>query len=48
VGYVCRCGQPLLRFDHGSAPSSAALQCDACGRSYDLRAGVISERVAKA
>lgn len=46
VGYVCRCGYPLLRFDSGSVPNSAELQCEACGRSYDLRAGVISERVA--
>jgi UDP-2-acetamido-3-amino-2,3-dideoxy-glucuronate N-acetyltransferase len=48
VGYVCRCGYPLLRFDSESAPNSAELQCDACGRSYDLRAGVVSERVANA
>jgi UDP-2-acetamido-3-amino-2,3-dideoxy-glucuronate N-acetyltransferase len=48
VGYVCRCGEPLLRFDHGSAPSSTALHCDACGRSYDSKNGVISESVAKA
>lgn len=48
VGYVCRCGHPLLRLDQGSDPSSAKLQCDACLRSYDLQAGVISELVAKA
>jgi UDP-2-acetamido-3-amino-2,3-dideoxy-glucuronate N-acetyltransferase len=47
VGYVCRCGHPLLRFDNGSAPSSAELQCDACGRPYQLKAGVISEPAAK-
>lgn len=47
VGYVCRCGHPLLRFDNGSAPNSAELQCEACGRSYRLKAGVISEPVAK-
>lgn len=48
VGYVCRCGHPLLRFDHGSAPHTAKLQCDACVRSYDLRAGAISEPITKA
>jgi UDP-2-acetamido-3-amino-2,3-dideoxy-glucuronate N-acetyltransferase len=47
AGYVCRCGQPLLRFDYGSAPISAALQCDACARSYDLKDGMISEQGAK-
>jgi UDP-2-acetamido-3-amino-2,3-dideoxy-glucuronate N-acetyltransferase len=48
VGYVCRCGEPLLRFDHGSALSSTALHCDACGRFYDSKDGVISEPVANA
>jgi len=47
VGYVCRCGHPLLRFDNGSAPNSADLKCDGCGRFYHLRGGVISEPVAK-
>jgi len=48
VGYVCRCGEPLLRFDPGSARSSRALHCDACGRLYDSKDGVISEPVANA
>jgi UDP-2-acetamido-3-amino-2,3-dideoxy-glucuronate N-acetyltransferase len=48
VGYVCRCGHPLLCFDHGSEPSSAKLQCDMCSRSYDLKAGAIFELVAQA
>jgi UDP-2-acetamido-3-amino-2,3-dideoxy-glucuronate N-acetyltransferase len=48
VGYVCRCGEPLLRFDHGSALSSTPLHCDACGRLYDSKDGVISELVANA
>jgi UDP-2-acetamido-3-amino-2,3-dideoxy-glucuronate N-acetyltransferase len=43
VGYVCRCGQPLLRFEDGSAPDSAKLQCDACLRPYNLTAGAIWE-----
>jgi UDP-2-acetamido-3-amino-2,3-dideoxy-glucuronate N-acetyltransferase len=45
VGYVCRCGCPLIRFDNETAPNIAKLRCDACSRSYDLRAGVISEQV---
>jgi UDP-2-acetamido-3-amino-2,3-dideoxy-glucuronate N-acetyltransferase len=48
VGYVCRCGYPLLRFDEGAAPRSARLQCDSCSRFYDLRAGVISEQILSA
>jgi UDP-2-acetamido-3-amino-2,3-dideoxy-glucuronate N-acetyltransferase len=47
VGYVCRCGNPLLRFHKKkSAPSLAALECSACGRSYNLRSGAISESFA--
>jgi len=45
VGYVCRCGQPLLRFDGQMTPSSAELLCGVCGRPYYLRAGVIAELV---
>jgi UDP-2-acetamido-3-amino-2,3-dideoxy-glucuronate N-acetyltransferase len=47
VGYVCRCGHPLLRFGYGAPPDSAKLQCDSCLRSYDLNAGIISEPSAK-
>jgi UDP-2-acetamido-3-amino-2,3-dideoxy-glucuronate N-acetyltransferase len=43
VGYVCRCGQPLLRFDAAAEPASARLQCDVCSRSYHLTGGIISE-----
>jgi UDP-2-acetamido-3-amino-2,3-dideoxy-glucuronate N-acetyltransferase len=48
VGYVCRCGRPLLRFEGETAPHTETLQCNACRRSYDLRAGVISELVLEA
>jgi UDP-2-acetamido-3-amino-2,3-dideoxy-glucuronate N-acetyltransferase len=47
VGYVCRCGRPLVRFRYGSTPPSATLHCDSCQLAYDLRAQVISEVVAK-
>src|ERR1700738_64096 len=48
VGYACRCGQPLLRFDNQPAPHSATLQCHACLRAYDLSVGVLSEQAVKA
>jgi UDP-2-acetamido-3-amino-2,3-dideoxy-glucuronate N-acetyltransferase len=48
AGYVCRCGYPLLHFENGLAPDSADLKCNACGRSYELRAGVSSEQAANA
>lgn len=47
VGYVCRCGQPLLRFKNGSVRSSTSLPCDACQRSYDLRNGALSEAIVR-
>ncbi len=38
AGYVCRCGQPLIRFGAQTpAPESADLPCEACGRRYLLR-----------
>lgn len=44
AGYVCRCGQPLLRFDvESSLPSMASLPCAVCELLYELRDGVISE-----
>jgi acetyltransferase-like isoleucine patch superfamily enzyme len=45
VGYVCRCGQPLLRFKSGSTRRSTTLPCDDCQRFYELRGGVFSEAV---
>ena len=43
VGYVCRCGQPLLRLEPDSAPIQAILQCGDCRRTYDLRGGGLAE-----
>jgi UDP-2-acetamido-3-amino-2,3-dideoxy-glucuronate N-acetyltransferase len=47
VGYVCRCGHPLIHLDGESAARLADLKCDACGRSYQLKANKISEHLAK-
>jgi UDP-2-acetamido-3-amino-2,3-dideoxy-glucuronate N-acetyltransferase len=43
VGYVCRCGQPLLRFHPGSIPCVAELQCDACRRRYNSTGSALHE-----
>jgi UDP-2-acetamido-3-amino-2,3-dideoxy-glucuronate N-acetyltransferase len=42
VGYVCRCGEPVLRFGPDSLPSDATLGCS-CGLLYELKAGVVTE-----
>jgi UDP-2-acetamido-3-amino-2,3-dideoxy-glucuronate N-acetyltransferase len=45
TGYVCRCGQPLVRFRSARPPSVRVLRCEACRRCYELNAGIISESV---
>jgi UDP-2-acetamido-3-amino-2,3-dideoxy-glucuronate N-acetyltransferase len=44
AGYVCRCGQPILRIVATSGTSSIrSLHCEICVRSYDLKDGIVSE-----
>ena len=38
AGFVCRCGEPLLRGDPAGA-ADTALTCTHCDRTYALRAG---------
>jgi UDP-2-acetamido-3-amino-2,3-dideoxy-glucuronate N-acetyltransferase len=42
VGYVCRCGTPLVRFD-AEQHVDGSVQCLKCGRSYDALAGRVEE-----
>lgn len=42
IGCVCRCGQPLARWD-GEAPSFPSLNCRACGRAYRVSHGQVTE-----
>jgi UDP-2-acetamido-3-amino-2,3-dideoxy-glucuronate N-acetyltransferase len=46
VGYVCRCGNPLLRFHDGVAPTLVNMSCSECHRAYRLSHGVVSEVIA--
>jgi UDP-2-acetamido-3-amino-2,3-dideoxy-glucuronate N-acetyltransferase len=48
VGYVCRCGEPLIRFGSHGEPDSADLCCEPCGRSYLLRKESMVETTATA
>jgi acetyltransferase-like isoleucine patch superfamily enzyme len=43
IGCVCRCGEPILRFEPGAPPAHEECACRACGRRYDVRAGVVTE-----
>lgn len=43
VGYVCRCGNPLIRFHHRPRPESSKLECNRCRLRYQLIGEVISE-----
>jgi UDP-2-acetamido-3-amino-2,3-dideoxy-glucuronate N-acetyltransferase len=42
VGCVCRCGQPLMRFDSDAA-HSAKVECDACGLKYEVTDREVAE-----
>lgn len=39
AGWVCRCGQPVLRTDNQNDVEDQALQCTTCGDHYQLRQG---------
>jgi UDP-2-acetamido-3-amino-2,3-dideoxy-glucuronate N-acetyltransferase len=43
VGYVCRCGVPLLRFAPGEAPAEAEVACQVCGLAYVMVRGAVTE-----
>ena len=43
VGCVCRCGQPLSRWNAGETISQERVCCDSCGAEYRIRAGFITE-----
>ncbi len=44
AGFVCRCGEPLLRFDGNFPILHIDLVCLACDRHYAVREGMVAER----
>jgi UDP-2-acetamido-3-amino-2,3-dideoxy-glucuronate N-acetyltransferase len=44
IGYVCRCGQVLGRFDGSSASERKEIACPACGLQYAVRKEMVEER----
>jgi UDP-2-acetamido-3-amino-2,3-dideoxy-glucuronate N-acetyltransferase len=43
VGYVCRCGEPVMRFGSSSVPASQISSCRSCQRVFRLDQGVLTE-----
>lgn len=42
IGYVCRCGEPLLRF-WAEPADMPATDCKRCDRTYSAKAGIVKE-----
>lgn len=43
IGLVCRCGEPMARFEFAPEAFTSGLTCRACGLTYDVRAGKVTE-----
>jgi UDP-2-acetamido-3-amino-2,3-dideoxy-glucuronate N-acetyltransferase len=43
VGYVCRCGEPILKLTAGIEPADADLACAKCGREFAAKDGAVTE-----
>jgi hypothetical protein len=43
IGCVCRCGQPVLRFDKSGPPEQAEVACSVCGLRYSIKRGAVTE-----
>jgi UDP-2-acetamido-3-amino-2,3-dideoxy-glucuronate N-acetyltransferase len=45
IGYVCRCGEPFVRFEPNKHPEAVRHNCSKCDRCYSVRNGTVSESV---
>jgi acetyltransferase-like isoleucine patch superfamily enzyme len=43
VGFVCRCGAPIARFQAGATPPEGPLACPECARGYLVVHGQVTE-----
>ena len=43
IGYVCRCGQPILRLRENSPQGYCEVVCPACALKYAINDGAVSE-----
>ncbi len=46
IGFICRCGEPLLRFDATMPVLHVDLICSGCQRRYAVRDGDVTQRSA--
>lgn len=46
-GVVCRCGEPLLKYDPLLVPGHHSLVCGHCHREYEFADGLTTERLAE-
>lgn len=45
VGFVCMCGEPILKFPAGQPPVSAKAHCHECGQHYAIEGGRVVDPV---
>jgi UDP-2-acetamido-3-amino-2,3-dideoxy-glucuronate N-acetyltransferase len=45
IGFVCRCGEPVSRAEHGTLIPDTDGTCAACGRPFALRGGRFADGV---
>lgn len=43
VGFVCRCGPLVLRWDNPATATATEIACPACGLKYAVKNGVVTE-----
>jgi UDP-2-acetamido-3-amino-2,3-dideoxy-glucuronate N-acetyltransferase len=43
VGVVCRCGEPVYRFEGSTGDANGEAVCGACGRRYAIERGAVRE-----
>jgi acetyltransferase-like isoleucine patch superfamily enzyme len=47
IGCVCRCGEPLMKWEDTAVIEPAAVRCSACGWEYEVMERSIVERTAR-
>src|SRR5262245_741516 len=47
IGCVCRCGEPLMKWEDTVIVEPAAVRCSACGWEYEIAEQSVAERAAK-